>query len=121
MSAFLDMVADDNVNVFLNLDEFAKERDIIYDGVTYEAVPCVVNGFNEDRRNTTVSDHAQGLYRITQILHCTKESLGGNQPEQGAKIQISDEDDPTFFWDYYVAASNNEEGMLRVELEGMYE
>ena len=121
MSGFLDMVAQDNVNVFLNLNEFAKTRTIIYDGETYEDVACVVNGLHEDKRNTTVSDHAQGLYKVTQVLHCTRDSLGGNQPEQGSKLLISDEDEPTFFWEYYVASSNNEEGMLRVELEGLYE
>lgn len=121
MSKFLDMVAADNVRVFLNLDEFAKTRTIIYDGETYADVACVVNGFNESDRTTSVYDHAQGLYKVTQVLHCTKEALGGNQPEQGAKLRISDEDTPSFFWDYYVASSNVEEGMLRVELEGIYE
>ena len=121
MSGFLDMVARDNVNVFLNLNEFAKPRTIVYDGVTYTDVPCVVNGFNESKRNTTASDHSMGMYKVTSILHCTKESIGGVQPEQGTRLKISDEDDPTFFWEYYVASSNVEEGMLRVELEGMYE
>lgn len=34
--SFKDMVAEDNRNVFLNLDEFAERRTIIYDGVTYD-------------------------------------------------------------------------------------
>ena len=121
MSGFLDMVARDNVNVFLNQNEFAKARTIIYDGVTYEDVSCVVNGFNERDRAQGYSDHEQGMYRITSILHCTKESLGGCQPEKGAALKISDEDDPTYFWSYYVATSNVEEGMLRVELEAIDE
>lgn len=121
MSGFLNMVAQDNVRVFLNLSEFAKPRTIVYDGKTYEGVPCMINGLHESKRSTTASDHSMGMYKVTQILHCTKESLGGVQPEVGTRLKISDEDDPTFFWEYYVASSNCEEGMLRVELEGIYE
>ena len=32
MSGFKDMVAADNHNVFLNIDEFAERRTVEYDG-----------------------------------------------------------------------------------------
>lgn len=121
MSSFMDMVLDDNLSVFMNIDEFAKERTIKYDGIEYEDVPCVLNGFSESKRSAAASDHMQGLYRVTQVLHCRRSDLGGFQPEQGARISVSDDDDPSYYWDYYVASSNVEEGMLRVELEAIWE
>ena len=121
MSGFLDMVARDNVNVFLNLDEFAKDRTIRYNGNTYADVACVVTSIKEQDRNTLMSDHSQGLYRATSVLHCTRDALDGYMPEKGARLDLSDEDGPTFFWSYYVAASGIAEGMLRVELEAQDE
>ena len=34
MSKFKDMVARDNARTFMNLDEFAEKRIVVYDGVT---------------------------------------------------------------------------------------
>ena len=36
MSKFKDMVARDNARTFMNLDEFAEKRIVVYDGVTYD-------------------------------------------------------------------------------------
>ena len=119
MSAFKDMVAADNLNVFLNTNEFADIRTIVYDGVTYTDIPVVINGNVEKDRSQGTSDHMQGLYMVSKILHCAREHLGGNQPEKGAQITISDEDG--FLRSFYVAESDSEEGMLRIELEAVDE
>ena len=120
MSGFKDAVQEDLGSVFLNLDEFAEQRTVYYDGEVYPDVPLVLTGLSEKERvRQTVSDHAQGLYQVSRVLHCDIASLGGNQPEQGCKLKI--EDDSGFVRTYYVASSVCEMGMLRVELEAIDE
>jgi len=74
----------------------------------------------QDRRQL-VSDHAQGLFRVSSVLHCTRDDLGGNQPEKGQRIKINDEEGSDFFLEFYVATSTCEMGMLRIELEAIDE
>lgn len=121
MSGFRDMLIADIHNVFLNLNEFGESRTVIYDGETYEDVPIVIRGFKEEDRNQPSSDHMQGLYRVTSVMHCARSDLGGKQPEKGALLKIDDGDGSGFFRSYYVAASDTQEGMLRVELEAVDE
>ena len=116
--SFKDMVAADNSKVFMNLDEFAEVHDIQYDGELYEDVKCVITKLKEKDRNSAVKDHAQGIYLVTSVFHCPLDALGGNVPERGTKIRISDDD----FWrDFYVAQSGCDLGMIRLELEALDE
>ncbi len=118
MSAFKDMVAEDIHGVFLNTEEFAEIRTIKYDGDTYTDIPIVLTGLKEQDRSQSVSDHMEGIYRVTSVLHCALTDLGGKRPEQGMRIYINDEEGGGgFFRTYYVATSVCEMGMLRVELE----
>lgn len=127
MSGFKDMVAADNINVFLNFEEFAEKRTVIYDGVTYDGpdhngIPIVLSGLKEKDRRQLVSDHVQGLYLVSSVLHCAIDDLGGNQPEKGTRISINDEEGGGgFFREFYVASSVCELGMLRIELEAIDE
>lgn len=122
MSGFKDMVARDTQAVFLNLDEFAEKRTIKYDGATYEDILIVLAGLKEQDRRQLVSDHAQGLYLVSSVLHCAIDDLGGNQPEKGQRIKINDEEGGGgFFREFYIASSVCEMGMLRVELEAIDE
>lgn len=122
MSGFKDMVARDTQAVFLNLDEFAEKRTIKYDGATYEDISIVLAGLKEQDRRQLVSDHAQGLYLVSSVLHCAIDDLGGNQPEKGQRIKINDEEGGGgFFREFYIASSVCEMGMLRVELEAIDE
>ena len=123
MSAFKDMVLNDNAAIFMNLDEFADKRIIVYNGITYsgedgDGIAALLTKIKEKDRVQIMSDHAQGLYRVTAVLHCTLEDLGGVMPEKGQWIKIGDEE---FLQDYYVAASAIAAGMLRVELEAIDE
>lgn len=122
--SFKDMVAADNKNVFLNTSEFADKRTIVYDGETYKDIPIVLTGLKEQNRRQliTSSDHAQGLYLVTSVLHCAADDLGGEQPEKGQRIKINmQEGGGGFFNEFYVASSVCELGMLRVELEAIDE
>ena len=120
--SFKDMVAEDIHGVFLNLGEFADRRTVIYNGETYTDIPIVLSGLKEQDRRQTASDHAQGLYLVTAVLHCAKNDLGGKTPEKGTRIRINDrEGGGGFFREFYVASSICEMGMLRVELEGIDE
>ncbi len=123
---FKAMVEADNRNVFMDTGEFAELHKVIYDGVTYdgkdhEGIPVVLSGLKEkDRKQlVTSSDHAQGLYLVTSILHCAASDLSGNVPEKGARIKIND--GPTFYREFYVASSVCELGMIRAELEAIDE
>ena len=125
--SFKEMVAADNLNVFLNLSEFAELRSVIYDGVTYEDIPIVLSGLKEKDRRLMVlpsgqRDYAKGLYMVTSVLHCDISNLGGKQPEKGQRIKINGEEGGGgFFYEFYVASSTCEMGMLRVELEAIDE
>lgn len=120
--SFKDMLADDNRNIFLNLDEFAEKRTVEYDGERYEDIPVVLSGLKEKDRRQLMSDHIQGLYLVSYVLHCALDDLGGNQPEKGQRIRINDtEGGEGFFREFYVASSVCELGMLRVELEAIDE
>lgn len=122
MSGFKDMVAADIHNVFLNTDEFAELRTIRYDGEEYVDIPIVLTGLKEQDRRQLQSDHVQGLYLFTSVLHCALSDLGGKQPEKGGRIEINDEEGGGgFFRRFYVASSVCEMGMLRVELEAIDE
>lgn len=123
MSGFKDMVAADNTDVFLNLDEFAERRTVIYDGATYQDIPIVLSGLKEkDRRQLVVTDHIQGLFLVSSVLHCAAKDLGGNQPEKGQRISINDQEGGGgFYREFRVASSVCELGMLRVELEAIDE
>ena len=122
MSGFKDMAAQDIHGVFLNLDEFAENRTIRYDGAEYMDIPIVLSGLKEQDRRQLQSDHAQGLYLVTSVLHCALTDLGGNQPEKGQRIRINDQEGGGgFFREFYVASSVCEMGMLRVELEAIDE
>lgn len=122
MSGFKDMVASDNQKVFLNLGEFAELRTVKYDGESYTDIPAVLTGLKEKDRRQLVSDHVQGLYIVSSVLHCARSDLGGKQPERGTRISINDEEGGGgFFREFYVASSVCELGMLRVELEAIDE
>ena len=124
MSAFKDMVAADNLAVFLNDGEFADRRTVRYDGAVYADIPIVLSGIKQSDRPVMASsgDHSHGLYLASAVLHCALSDLGGNQPEKGMRIQINDEEGGGgFYREYYVAASDCEMGMLRVELEAIDE
>lgn len=124
--SFKDMVAADNHTTFLNLDEYGEKRIVIYDGVTYggddhEGIPVVLSGLKEKDRRQLMSDHIQGLYLVSAVLHCAISDLGGKQPEKGTRIKISTRTGGSFFRTFYVAASVCDIGMLRVELEALDE
>ena len=76
--SFKDMVAADNHSTFLNLAEFAEKRTIKYDGEIFVDIPIVLTGRKEKDRRVLVSDHVQGLFLVTDILHCAMSDLGAN-------------------------------------------
>lgn len=116
--SFRDMVANDNMQVFLNCDEFADEHTIVYDGETYEHVKCVITQLKEKDRTTTMRDHVQGLYLVSAVLHCALADLNNVVPEKGGKIKVSE---GAFLRTYYVAQSGCVMGMIRLELEAIDE
>ena len=130
--SFRDAVKQDIHSVFLNVDEFGETRSVRYDGVLYEDIPVVLTGLKEQDRNrlnsglkerggrTSMSDHVQGLYMATVVMHCAQSDLGGKQPEKGQKIRVYDPD-KAFYRDYRIEASVSDMGMIRLELGGIRE
>ncbi len=127
MSGFKEMAARATHKVFLNTNHFAEKRTVRYgyddDGVyqeEYRDIPIVLSGMKEQDRRQMVSDHAEGLFLVSAVLHCAKDDLGGKQPEKGCRISINDEEGGGgFFREFYIASSTCELGMLRVELEAI--
>lgn len=122
MSGFKDRVARDIHKVFLNVNECAEERTVIYDGVTYDGpehkgIPVTLMGPVKEDREQLKDDHIQGLHLVTHTLYCAQEDLGGKLPEPGTSFQINTKTGGKFFRRYYVAASASEMGMLHIELE----
>jgi hypothetical protein len=116
--SFKEKVATDNHAVFLNLEHFAELHTVEYDGETYTDIPLVLRGVKESERRQLAADHAQGLYLASTVMHGDVRDLGGNIPEKGMRIKISD---GNFMREYYVAVSDCQMGMLRVELEAIDE
>lgn len=126
MSGFKDRVARDIHKVFLNVNECAEERTVIYDGVTYDGperkgIPVTLIGPVKEDREQLKDDHIQGLHLVTHTLYCAQEDLGGKLPEPGTSFQINTKTGGKFFRRYYVAASASEMGMLHIELEEIAE
>ena len=125
--SFKDMVAADIRKVFLNTDEFAELRTVRYDGMDYDGpehrgIPIVLEGPEETDRRQLVSDHVQGLFLVSTVLHCAMDDVGGSQMEKGQRIKINDQEGGGgFFREFYIASSVCEMGMLRVELEAVDE
>ena len=124
MSGFKDRVARDIHKVFLNPNKVAEERTVIYDGVTYdgpehEGISVVLIGPVDKEREQLKYDHVQGLHMVTHTLYCAKEDLGGKLPKQGKSLQVNTRKGGKFFRRYRIAASADEMGMLRIELEEM--
>lgn len=122
MSGFKDMVAADIHNVFLNPDEFADTRTVIYDGETYTDIPIVLTNIKERDRRQLTNDHVQGLYLVSHTLHVALNDIGGVLPEKGMRIKVNNQEGGGgFFYEFYVATSGIEMGMARLELEAIDE
>ena len=121
MSKFKDMVAIDNRKVFLNADELGECRTIIYDGMSYSNIPVSMSAIRESSRKQLVSDHIQGLYLVSVVMHCIATDIGGILPEKGTHIKINDKKGGEFFYEFTVASSSDVLGLLRLELEALDE
>lgn len=119
--SFRDSVAADNLNIFMNMNEFAERRTVKYDGNTYENIPLLLTKLKEKDRRQLITDHAQGLYLVSSTLHCRLEDIGGILPEKGQHIKINSREGGTFFYDYRIASSGCAMGMVRAELEAIDE
>jgi hypothetical protein len=123
MNAFKKMVETDNKNVFLNASEFAEPHTIIYNGVTYSEIPVLLTKVKEVDRQAPTADHAQGLYRVTSILHVALPDMDRIIPEKGQRIKIDDGEamGNPYFTEHTIASSSCEMGMICQELEAIDE
>lgn len=117
---FKDCAAVEIEKAFLNPNELAEVRTVIYDGVTYENISVIEVGPKEGKRSSVVQmqhDFGQGLYKRTIILYCAEKDLNGVKPEQGSQLSMNEEQGGTFFHKFRVVESTTEMGMYRVKLE----
>lgn len=121
--SFKDMVEADIKNVFLNNNEFAETHTIKYDGETYEDISILLAKAKEMKRPVTVSDHAEGIHKVTATVYISLSDLNGVIPEQKQEISIDDGEalGKTFFRQYRILTSNCEMGMIVLELEAFDE
>ena len=118
--SFKDTLVKDIDNVILNLNEFAENHTIIYDGVTYRDIPIVLIGIEEKERQASSSDHSQGLYLVTDRFYCNADVFCG-LPEKGQTIKISDSRYKDYLNKYHIARSEINLGMVRVDMEAVNE
>lgn len=105
---------------FLNPDEFADVRTIVYDGVTYKDITVIEVGPKEGKRSSVVQmqhDFGQGLYKRSIVLYVAEKDLDGVKPEQGSHLSMNEKQGGTFFHKFRVVESTTEMGMYRVKLE----
>jgi len=117
---FKDCAAVEIGKVFLNPDEHAEIRTVIYDGVTYEDIPVIEVGPKEGKRSSVVQmqhDFGQGLYKRSITLYCAEKDLGGVKPEQGTQFSMNEEKGGTFFHEFRIEESKAEAGMYRLQLK----
>lgn len=118
------MVANDNLSVFCNPDEFAELRRVVYEGVTYDGedgqgIPIVLTKAREKDRRQLKDDYGEGIFRVNATMHCDVRHLGGIVPEKGTKLRISE--GPDFYQIYYIVTSSCPMGMVILELEALDE
>lgn len=121
MSGFKDMLARDIRKVFLNTDEFAQRRTVHYDGVEYLDIPLVLEGPVKELRDALADDHVQGLHKVTAVLYCALDDLGGKIPKAGDPLEVATREGGRFLQKYGIIAATDQMGMLRVELEATAE
>ncbi len=117
---FKQCTAIDVEKAFLNPNEYAEVRTVIYDGVTYENITVIEIGPKEGKRSSVVQmqhDFGQGLYKRTIILYVAEKDMSGVKPEQGSMLSMNEKKSGTFFHKYRVAESAMEMGMYRMRLE----
>lgn len=117
---FKDCAAVEIEKTFFNTGEFAEERTVIYDGVTYKDIPVVEIGPKEGKRSSVVQmqhDFGQGLYKRSITMYCAEKDLGGVKPEQGSRLSMNEKKGGTFFHKFRVVESTTEMGMFRMKLE----
>ena len=126
--SFKDMLQRDIHGVFLNDGEFAETKTVIYDGVTYKDIPVVLTKVREKDKFPNVSNdkfanRAGGLISSTVMFCAAKDDLGGNVPEQGGRIMISNgyAGGKDYFEKYLIVTSSYEIGMITLELEAIDE
>ena len=120
LPTFKDCVAADVDMVFLDKNEYAEVRTILYDGETFEDIPVIEIGPMEGKRASVVQmqhDFGQGLYKRTITLYCAEKSLNGIQPEQGTQLSMNEKQGGTFFHKFRVVESTREMGMYQITLE----
>lgn len=114
--SFKEAVARDVRGVFLNMEEFADQHTVKYNGQVYENIPVSLQDVEQTERQQTKDDHLPGIFKAKAVLYCAREDIGGKVPEQGAWLEINDGKNPKFFNRYQVGSSGVEMGMVRVEL-----
>lgn len=122
--SFLDQVAADNQNVFLNCAEFAELHSVIYDGVTYDGedhkgIPLVLTRLQQSKTPVPVTSHWDGLRSVKYKVHVAIADIGGELPQEGQWISIDDGTalGETYFRRYLIMTSGCAMGMVTMELE----
>lgn len=120
MSGFQRMVADDIENVFLNCDEFAERRTVIYDGVRFGRIPVVLTRLQQSKTPVPVTtNHWDGLRTVSARAHIALSDLGGTVPREGEWIRIEDGTamGEPLLKRYLIVTSGEAMGMVTLELE----
>ena len=120
MSGFREMVEADLHGVFLNCDEFAERRTVIYDGVRFDRIPVVLTRLQQSKTPLPVTtSHWDGLRTVSARAHIALSDLGGTVPREGEWIRIEDGEamGEPLLKRYLIVTSGEAMGMATLELE----
>lgn len=106
---FKDLVEQDVVNVFQNIEEFAEQHNVYYNDFDYGELPVILDmTVQKDRETKTESDHGMGVYAVDATFFCAFEHMRC-LPEKFQRIWIDDVE-------YRIVTSSCEMGQIELGL-----
>ncbi|MBJ6362103.1 hypothetical protein ACFOQM_12455 [Paenibacillus sp. GCM10012307] len=113
--SFKDWIAQDNLRVFINPDEFGEPKMI--DGVELSVV--IDNDLINERNSLSAygmnNVTAEGVY-LSTITFFVRQSDLGYVPKEGERMQYGDVDKKGY--SYMIAKVSGADGILEITLEG---
>jgi hypothetical protein len=104
---FKDVIADDNKNIFLNMDEFAETHSI--DG---KEMPCIIDNnemLEREKRYRNSKTFAEGIYVKSLLIYVNAVDFGA-MPAVGRALTFDQKR-------YIVTDAVNEDGIYSISLE----
>ncbi len=105
---FKELVEQDVINVFQNIEEFAEQHNVYYDEHDFGILPVILDMTTQKERERTEDDHRVEVFVVDATFFCAFAHMKC-VPEKGHRIWIDDVE-------YRIAASSCEMGQIELGL-----